>query len=127
MTFRALAMASAVACLLFALAFLLVPGPVMTGYRLGLNLSPPDAQHLTLGRGFGVALLMTAAATWGVRGLGDDAFQRAFARGIAAATLVGVVVYVHAVSTAAVNAMGWSSVALFAVFSLLWGRLGWKR
>lgn len=127
MKFRSLAVASAVVCLLFALAFLLVPGPVMAGYRLGLNLSPPDAQHLTLGRGFGVALLMTAAAVWGVRGLVDDALQRALARGIAVATLVGAVVYIHAVTTAAVNGLGWSSVALFAIFAVLWGRHGWMR
>ncbi len=127
MNFRSLAAASAVVSLLFGLTFCLIPGPVLPLYRQGLNLGAPDAQHLTLARSFGVALLMTAATIWGMRGLIETAVQRVIARYVALAMIVGAVVHLYAVVTAAVNAVGWSSVAVFVVFAVLWGRCGWAR
>ena len=121
MDFKAIALYVAIASWLFGAA--LVGAPAQTGAFYGAPAG--DAWHTLLGRYFGSTLLMYGAAVWGLRGLSEGAAQQAAAAAVAAATLVGLGVTLHAVGTGTMNALGWSSVALYGFFAFAWVRLAW--
>ncbi len=116
MTFRTLATLAALLSLPFGAAFVLAPGP--SGLLYGVTLADPAS--LLVGRYFGAEILMYAAATWGLRVLGDRRAQRRAAAVLGASTLCGVVVSLLGLSSGALNALGWSSVALFGSFAAGW-------
>lgn len=121
MDFKAIALYAAIASWLFGLA--LVGAPVQTGAFYGAPAG--DAGHTLLGRYFGSALLMYGAAVWGLRGVSEGTAQQAAAAAVAAATLVGLGVTLHAVGAGTMNALGWTSVALYGFFGSAWVRLAW--
>ncbi len=119
MDFRTLVTLASLLSLPFGAAFLLAPGP--SGALYGVALADPAS--LLVGRYFGSEILMYAAATWALRALDDRAARRRAAAGLAAATLCGVAVSLLGVSSGALNALGWSSVALYGGFAAGWLRL----
>lgn len=103
----------------FGLAFSLAPAASQALY--GAN--GTDAFTLLLGRYFGSELLLFAAALWALRSVRDARVQRQAALGIALGSLGGLLVTLLGLNNGALNAMGWSSVALYGFFVLAWGRL----
>lgn len=118
MNFRLVATLACVISLPYGLAFLIDPSAPAHLYGAG----SVDRHLLQLGRYFGAEILMYAAAAWAARGASGEA-QRGAAAGLAAATACGLVVTLHGLSAGALNALGWSSAALYAAFTLCWLRL----
>ncbi len=119
MDFKTVATLGALATLPFGLLFLLAPAQAGALYG---HLSP-DAYTLFMGRLFGVNLLLFAGALWGARAVRDPDARRAVAVTLACLTTLGTAVTAWGVLSGAVNAMGWSSVAVYGFFILAWGRL----
>jgi hypothetical protein len=119
MDFKSLATLASLLSLPFGAAFLLAPGP--SGMLYGVGLADPAS--LLVGRYFGSEVLMYAAATWALRALDDSAAQRRAAALLGAATVTGLGVSVLGVATGSLNAVGWSSVALYGGFAVGWLRL----
>lgn len=119
MDFRTLATLASSLSLPFGAAFIVAPGA--SGMVYGVALADPAS--LLVGRYFGSEILMYAAATWALRALDDAAAQRRAATALAAATLTGLAVTVLGLSSSALNALGWSSVALYGAFFAGWLRL----
>ena len=103
----------------FGVAFLLAP--LLVGSVYGAM--PADAFTSSLGRYFGSELLLFSAALWALREVRDPAAQRKAAVGIAFGSIVGLAVTLHAALTGTMNAMAWSTVAIYAFFTWAWGRL----
>lgn len=121
MDFRTLCTLASAVSLPYGLAFVLVPVACLNVY----GVTSIDASFALLGRFHGAEILMYAAATFGLRGLDSAPAQSAAARALAAATLAGMGVSILSMQSGLVSALGWSNVALFALFSLAWIRLGW--
>lgn len=123
MDFRSLAALAAIAALLFGIGLVVVPAQTAAVY----GATESDPWHVLSGRCFGTALLMFAAALWGLRDLTQPDAQRRVAGLLAAATAVGLIVTLYAVIGGVMNAAGWSSVALYGFFVLAWIRLALGR
>ena len=123
MDFRSLAALAAFTSLIFAFGLVAVPAQTAAIY----GAPAPDPWHMLTGRYFGSALLMYAAALWGLRVLKEPEAQRQAAGLLAAATAVGLLVTLYAVVSGVMNAAGWSSVALYGFFVLAWARLALGR
>lgn len=106
----------------FGLAFLFAPAATAAAY--GVQAS--DAALILVGRYFGVAMLMYAAAAWSLAGLTADTAQRRASSGLALATGCGLVVSLMGVSAGTINTMGWGSVALYGAFTLAWSLAAWR-
>lgn len=123
MEFRHVCTAAAVLSLPFGLGFVLAPAAMAAAYAV----VPADPTTLLIGRYFGSETLMYAAAAWGLRGLRTANEQRAAAGALAAATLTGLAVTLQAVLAGTLNALGWTSVALYGGFALAWATLALRR
>ena len=121
MEFRSIALYVVISSAFFGVALVLAPS--QTGAFYGMPMG--DAWHVLLGRYFGATLLMYGAAVWGLRGLSDPVAEKNAASGLALATSVGLVVTLLAVTSGTMNALAWSTVALYAFFALAWARLAW--
>lgn len=101
---------------LFGLAFLVAPEATLQIYNVtGLNPGTTSIARL-----FGVELLATAAALVAVKPISDQLSRRRIAVAFAITTAIGTIVTVHAAATGAGNALMWSSVAIYGVFTVLW-------
>ena len=123
MDFRSLAALSAITALIFGLGLVIAPAQTAAIY----GAAAADPWHVLSGRYFGAALLMYAAALWGMRALTEPDAQRRAAGMLAAATAVSMLVTLYAVIGGVMNAAGWSSVALYGFFVLAWTRLALSR
>lgn len=101
---------------LFGLSFLFAPELTAGNYGLALR----DPGSVLMSRFFGSAMLMYAAGVFGLAVLQDGAAQRRAARALAVVTAAGLVLSVMGVLAGTVNAVGWSSVAIYGVFTLGW-------
>jgi hypothetical protein len=119
MEFRPVCTAAAALSLPFGLGFVFAPGATAALYTA----VPDDPATLMVGRYFGSEMLMYAAAVWGLRGLQTLPEQRVAAGALVLATLFGVGVTLHGVLAGTLNALGWSSVALYGGFALAWATL----
>lgn len=119
MDFRTIATLASLISVPFGLGFLLAPAASAALY----GAAPPDAFTSLLARYFGSEVLMYAAALWAVRDLHEPQSQRRAAGFIAAATLAGLGVTLLGVTSGTLNALGWSSVALYGFFVVAWARL----
>jgi hypothetical protein len=123
MNHRTTAMLATFTTLPFGLAFLLLPGAVLTLY----GVADVGASALLMGRYFGSALLSFAAAVWALRELDHPEQRRRVALAIAASSAAGLAVTLAGLSAGTLNAMGWSSVAIYTFFTLAWLRLALDR
>lgn len=118
MDFKTVSGLGALATTPFGLMFLLVPE--QAGALYGHTSS--DAYTVFMARLFGTHLLLFAGALWGLRRLRDAHARRAVAATLTALTTLGTVISIWGVLSGAVNAVGWSSVAVYAFFIVAWGR-----
>jgi len=113
MTLKLLFTLTAVGGALFGLGFLLLPGPVLALYGVA-----DDPALLNLARPLGASYLGSAVLAWLVR----DAPAGPTRRGIVLAFFItfalGLVASVVTQLSGAENALGWSTVAIFALLTL---------
>jgi hypothetical protein len=119
MDFRTIATLASVLSIPFGLGFVLAPSASAALY----GVPPPDAATSLIGRYFGSEVLMYAAALWALRDRRDAEAQRRAAGVIAVATVFGLGVSLLGVVGGTMNALGWSSVALYGFFVVAWARL----
>jgi FtsH-binding integral membrane protein len=106
-------LAGGVIAIAFGLSFLLVPGTVLPMYG-----APADAATVLMSRFFGVALLQVGLMLYLLRETRDAATQRSMALAGVVGSVVGVLVSLMGVMGGAVNALGWSTVAIYAALLL---------
>ena len=105
--------AGGVIAIAFGLSFLLVPGTVLPMYG-----APADAATVLMSRFFGVALLQVGLMLYLLRETRDAATQRSMALAGVVGSVAGVLVSLMGVMGGAVNALGWSTVAIYAALLL---------
>lgn len=116
MNLRNLFTINAVIAGLFGLAFVLVPGPLTDLYDAELS----DA-GLYVGRLLGAAFLMFAVVTWGSRDAQDSTARQAIILALFVGFVLGFVVSLVGQLNNIVNALGWTTVAIYLLFSVAYG------
>ncbi len=106
-------LAGGVIAIAFGLSFLLVPTIVLALYG-----APTDPSTVLMSRFFGVALLQLGLTLYFLRDVRDAASQRAMALAGVVGSAAGIVVALMGVVGDVVNALGWSTVAIYAFLLL---------
>jgi hypothetical protein len=101
---------------LFGLGFVLVPGPLTELYGID-----PTAELLYVGRLLGAAFLMFAVLTWHSRDAQDSTARQAIVLALFVGFVVGFVVSLVGQLNDIVNALGWTTVAIYLLFSVAYG------
>ena len=102
--------------LVFGASFLLAPAATLAPYGV-----TTDATGIYMSRYFGSALVQLGLVLLLARRVGDGVAQRAIVLGSFAGVLAGLGVALSAQLTRAVNALGWSTVAIYLLLALGYG------
>jgi quinol-cytochrome oxidoreductase complex cytochrome b subunit len=113
MKLNALLMVNAVIAAAFGIAFVIVPGPLVALYGV-----TADAALRYVGQLLGAALVVLAVVTWLARNATDSDARRAIVLGLAIGSTVGFVVALLGQLGGVVNALGWSTVAIYLLLAL---------
>lgn len=116
MTLKLLFTINAVAASLFGLGFLLVPAPLLALYGLS-----PDPNLIYLARLLGGAVLGYGIVTWMARPADASPARRAIVFGYFVGFAASLVAALMGQLAGVVNAWGWSTVALYVLFTLGYG------
>jgi FtsH-binding integral membrane protein len=106
-------LAGGVLALVFGLSFLLVPAMVLPVYG-----APTDAATVLMSRFFGVALLHVGLLLYFLKDVRDPGSVRAIALAGVVGSIAGAVVALIGLMAGIVNAMGWSTVAIYGLLLL---------
>jgi len=106
----------AVISAIFGLTFIFMPGTVLALY--GITLSPGG---ILIARLFGAALLEFALLSWLVRNAGDSEARKAIILAVFVGEVVGFIVALVGQLSGEVNALGWSTVAIYLLLALGFG------
>jgi len=101
---------------IFGLAFVFVPETSLALY--GITLSPGG---IWIARLFGAALLEFALLSWLARNAGDSEARKAIILAIFIGEAVGFIVVLLGQLSGEVNALGWSTVAVYLLLALGFG------
>ena len=101
---------------LFGFAFIFVPDRSLALY--GITLSPGG---IPIARLFGVALLEFALLAWFARNAGDSEARKAIILAIFAGETIGFIVALLGQLSGVVNALGWTTVAVYLLLALGFG------
>ena len=107
---------NAVVAFIFGIAFLCVAGTLLSLY--GITVSPGG---LIVARLFGAALLGFAILTWFARNAEESEARRAIVLALFISEAVGFIVALLGQLSGAVNALGWSTVAIYLLLALGFG------
>lgn len=102
----------AILSLLFGIGFVLAPGAVLANY--GITTTPAVAVMTRL---FGGTLFALAIIQWHARNLGSGS-RRAVLMGVGVASAVNCIVAVAGTTAGTINALGWSTVAIYLASAL---------
>ncbi len=122
MSFKGLLSVAGIVGALFGLAFIFAPASLLAQYGI-----QTDPAGLYLGRLFGVAILELGLIFWFLREVDDPAFMRPLALGACIGELAGFWVAMRIQMTGLTNAMGWSTVAIYGLLALGFGRFAFGR
>lgn len=112
----------AVVSAIFGLAFVFVPEASLAVY--GITLSPGGIPTVRL---FGAALLEFALLSWFARKSGDSEARRSIILALFVGEAFGFVVALFGQLSGVVNALGWSTVAVYLLFALGFGYFQFMR
>jgi xanthosine utilization system XapX-like protein len=121
MRFNTLLLIAGLLALVFGVGFLLVPVAMLAQYGVHT-----DAAGLLMSRYFATALIQLGLVFSLVRNVSEPAAQRAIALAGFLGSLVGLALAVRAVTTGMVNALGWSSVAIYGLLALSYASFAFK-
>jgi hypothetical protein len=107
---------NAVIAMAFGVAFVLIPAELVAGYGVTLTLGTAVVARL-----YGAALVGYGVMSWQVRAAAPSDALRAIVLAFFVAEALGFVLSLHAVLSGAVNALGWSTVAIYALFGTGFG------
>ncbi len=116
MKFSTLMSIKAVICLFFGVGEVLIPTTLMSLY--GAILDPGGAFMAQL---FGQAFILLGILLWMMRNTSNPSTVKAFSMSLFIGDAVGFVVSLMAVLNGVVNALGWTTVALYLVIGLGFG------
>ena len=116
MRLRTLLLIAGLLALAFGLGFLLAPRPVLSIYGVVAN-----PAVVLLARFFGAALVQLGLILLLIRDVGDPKTQRGVVLGSFLGSLAGLVVALSGQFWGVVNALGWSSVAIYGLLLLGYG------
>jgi len=119
MTFNLVCIINAVIAFGFGIAF--VVGAEPTAAMYGLTLSPGG---LLLARLLGAAFLGYGVITFQARNAADSPARQAIALGLVVGNAIGGVIALLGVTSGVVNALGWSSVAIYLLLAAGFGITG---
>ena len=108
MRIASLLLVAGVLSLVFGLGFLLVPAALLPMYGID-----PAPATILMSRFFGVALLNLGTALYLVREVRDPAVQRGLVLAGVVGCTAGLAVALMGQLSGVVNAMGWSTVAIY--------------
>ena len=106
----------AIVVIFFGLGFLFMTQTIMSLY--GMDVS---SGGLTAGRLLGQMYFLIALLLWLCRNTADATTKRAFAISITIGDAIGTIVSLLAVLSGAMNALGWSAVVIYLVFTIGFG------
>ena len=101
---------------IFGLAFVFVPEASLALY--GITLSPGG---IPIARLFGAALLEFALLSWFARNAGDSEARKAIILALFIGEVIGFIVVLYGQLSGVVNALGWSTVAIYLLLALGFG------
>jgi hypothetical protein len=113
MRLNTLLLVAGVLALVFGLSFLLVPGAMLPLYGI-----EAAAGTILMSRFFGVALVNLGLAVYLLREVRETTAQRGLVLAGVAGSAAGLVVALMGQFGGLVNAMGWSTVAIYALLLL---------
>jgi hypothetical protein len=122
MNVKSLFVVHSIIALVFGLVFVLVPTQVAAIYGVTVT-----AGGAFIGRLFGSSLLTFAVVLWLARNSQDSAARRALVLGFFITFIIATIVAAQGVLADVVNALGWSTVALYAVLTLCYGYLAMRQ
>ena len=112
----------AVISAIFGLTFIFMPQTALALY--GITLSPGG---ILIARLFGAALLEFALLSWLVRNAGDSEARKAIILAVFVGEVVGFIVALVGQLSGVVNALGWSTVAIYLLLALGFGYFQLKK
>ena len=113
MKLRAVLGINAVVAGIFGVLFVLVPGKVFSNY--GVEPNPPLNY---MGQLFGAALVTIAVLTWSARNVTDSGARKSIVLALFVGNAVGFIVSLLGQLGGVVNALGWSTVAIYLLLAL---------
>ncbi len=116
MTLRAFLTIHSIVAGVYGVLFVAMPAALLPLYG-----GDPSETAVLMGRYFGSALLTFAAVLWLARASGDSPARRAVVLGFFVGLVAGFLVALHAQLSGVVNALGWTTVAVYAVFAAGYG------
>ena len=104
---------SAVIALAFGFAFVAAPARMLTQYGM-----VPYSASVIMSRFFGATLFTLGLLVFLARSVSDPIARRAIVFGSLVGDALGLAVAIHAQRSGFINALGWSSVAIYALLTL---------
>ena len=116
MKLKTLMIINAIVAIVFGVTFVIVPAQAYSLYDMTAN-----AQLNLMGQLFGAALIGFALLTWMARNATDSDARRAIVLALFIADGIGFVVALIGQLSNVVNALGWSTVAIYLLLALGFG------
>jgi hypothetical protein len=105
-----------VVAILFGIGFVAAPAEVLAHYGV-----TADRYTVFMSRLFGATLIQVGVLSWLARNIADSLGRRAIVLSGLIAMLIGFVVSLHGMMNAIANALGWSTVVIYALFTIGFG------
>jgi DMSO reductase anchor subunit len=116
MKLKTLMIINAIVAIVFGVTFVIVPTQAYSLYDI-----TADEQLIYMGQLFGAALIGFALLTWMARNATDSDARRAIVLALFIADGIGFVVALIGQLSNVVNALGWSTVAIYLLLALGFG------
>jgi hypothetical protein len=105
-----------VVAILFGIGFVAAPAEVLAQYGV-----TADRYTVFMSRLFGATLIQVGVLSWLARSIVDSLGRRAIVFSGLIAMVIGFVVSLHGMMNAIANALGWSTVVIYALFAIGFG------
>jgi len=122
MTLNTLFKINTVVAGLFGLGFVIAPIAVMTPY--GISQDVMEAS-INMARWFGAANIGYALITWFMSNAPDSDAKTAVAKALSISMGISAAVSIVNQLSGEIGPLGWSTVAIFAIFQLAYGKFGY--